>query len=197
MLTALSSYKWPDVRGLESFQGHRVHSAAWDHDFDYSHKRIAVIGNGSSGVQIVPQLAKLAGATVTNFARGSAWIYYRVPPSQHLGNAVSSNKNPPYSEEQKQQFREDPDSMRQLRRGMIARTNKAFRMVCVLPRTCIWRSAQNSRIFALHECRALRCLSAHRADPNIVHQRYRSQFRSHANRRRADARTTPARPSSL
>ena len=106
-----------------------MHSADWDHDYDYSHKRIAVIGNGSSGVQLVPQLARLPGTTVTNFARGSAWIYYRVPPSQHLGGKNGDDKNPLYSEEQKQQFREHPETMKELRKAMIARTNRAFKMV--------------------------------------------------------------------
>ena len=124
-----STHQWPNIPGIDTFRGHRVHSAAWDHDYDYTHKRIAVIGNGSSGVQIVPQMAKLPGTTVTNFARGSAWIYYRVPPSQHLGGKSASN-NPLYSEEQKKNFRENPESMKQHRKAMIHRTNKAFRMVC-------------------------------------------------------------------
>lgn len=123
-----STPNWPAIPGIETFKGHRVHSAEWDHNYDYSNKRIAVIGNGSSGVQIVPQMAKLPGTTVTNFARGSAWIYYRVPPSQHLGGKNKGN-NPAYTEEQKREFREHPETMRDHRRQMIARTNRAFRMV--------------------------------------------------------------------
>lgn len=67
------------------FQGHVVHSARWDHSYDYAGKRIAVIGNGSSGIQLVPQLAALPGTVVQNFVRGPAWVYYRAPPSVHLG----------------------------------------------------------------------------------------------------------------
>ena len=126
----LDSYKWPNISGIESFAGQRVHSADWDHSFDYSHKRVAVIGNGSSGVQIVPQLVNLPGTTITNFARGSAWIYYRVPPSQHLGGETK-DKNPAYSEEQKNQFRRNPESLKQHRKAMISRTNRAFKMVSI------------------------------------------------------------------
>jgi cation diffusion facilitator CzcD-associated flavoprotein CzcO len=128
----LDTYKWPNnIPGLDTFTGKKTHSAAWDHDFDYSHKRIAVIGNGSSGIQIVPQLIKLEGTRVMNFARGPAWIYYRVPPSQHLGTSDNAevDKNPMYTEEQKTEFRCNPESMKQHRKAMIARTNKAFRMV--------------------------------------------------------------------
>jgi hypothetical protein len=125
-----STYQWPDIPGFDSFKGHRVHSANWDHSYDYAHKKIAVIGNGSSGVQIVPQMAKLSGATVTNFARGPSWIYYRVPPSQHLGGSGKSGNNPPYTEEEKKNFRDHPEAMREHRAAMIRRTNRAFRMVC-------------------------------------------------------------------
>lgn len=84
-----------------------------------------MIGNGSLGIQIVPQMAKLPDTTVMNFARGPAWIYYRVPPSQHLNGAGKDN-NPPYTEEQKREFREHPEKMRDHRRAMIARINRAF-----------------------------------------------------------------------
>jgi cation diffusion facilitator CzcD-associated flavoprotein CzcO len=126
-----SIYKWPEIAGLDDFKGHRVHSAHWDDRYDYSHKKIAIIGNGSSGVQIVPQMAKLAGTTVTNFARGPSWIYYRVPPSQHLGKSGKSGNNPKYTEEDKANFRENPEAMKEHRKAMIGRTNRAFRMVCL------------------------------------------------------------------
>ncbi|KAK4941023.1 hypothetical protein LTR10_018943 [Elasticomyces elasticus] len=122
------TYQWPDIKGLQDFKGQRVHSANWDHDYDYSNKRIAVIGNGSSGVQIVPQMAKLPGTTVTNLVRGPSWIFYRVPPSQHLGRSGKSGNNPNYTEEERKGFREEPEKMKEHRKAMIARTNKAFRM---------------------------------------------------------------------
>ena len=121
---------WPKIYGLESFKGHVTHSARWDHSYDYSHKRIAVIGNGSSGIQIVPEMAKLAGTTVRNFIRSKAWVYYRVPPSRHLGRETD-DANPEYLEEEKQRW-QDPEEHRQYRKAMIARTNKAFRMVSMM-----------------------------------------------------------------
>lgn len=44
-----------------------------DSDYDYTGKRIAVIGNGSSAIQIIPKLQKVAGH-ITNFMRGPTWI---------------------------------------------------------------------------------------------------------------------------
>lgn len=130
-----SHSKWPEIPGLETFKGHKVHSANWDHSYDYANKRIAVIGNGSSGIQIVPQMAALPGTEVTNFTRSPVYVYYRVPPSQHLGEKAGANKNPSYSDETKQQFREDAEFYREFRRAMIRRTNKAFRMVRLFLRT--------------------------------------------------------------
>lgn len=51
-----SNWRWPDIPGLHSFQGPLVHSAAWDSSVSYKGKRVAVLGCGSSGVQIVPTI---------------------------------------------------------------------------------------------------------------------------------------------
>lgn len=122
-----SNPSWPKIAGLSDFKGHMTHLARWDHNFDYSNKRIAVIGNGSSGIQIVPQMVKLPGTTVKNFIRGAAWAYYRVPPSKHLGRETDDT-NPEYLETEKERFH-DPVQHREYRKGISYRTNKAFRLV--------------------------------------------------------------------
>jgi len=53
-----SHWKWPEIDGLQNFKGHLIHSADWPKDFEYAGKRVAVLGNGASGVQIVPALQK-------------------------------------------------------------------------------------------------------------------------------------------
>ena len=49
----------PDIDGLDEFEGEVFHSACWNHDFDLTGKRVAVIGTGASAIQIVPELAKM------------------------------------------------------------------------------------------------------------------------------------------
>jgi cation diffusion facilitator CzcD-associated flavoprotein CzcO len=115
---------WPSIPGLRSFAGHITHSARWDHNYDYSNKRIAVIGNGSSGIQIVPQMQKLPGTTVKNFIRGPAWVYYRAPPAKHLGRE-DPDPNPKYTSEERKRFK-DPEQHLSHRKGIIARSNKSF-----------------------------------------------------------------------
>lgn len=56
MLTCISNWKWPDIPGLHSFKGELVHSAAWPDNADFHGKKVAVLGCGSSGVQIVPNI---------------------------------------------------------------------------------------------------------------------------------------------
>src|SRR4051794_15046911 len=47
----------PDIPGLETFAGAAFHSARWDHSVTTDGARVAVVGTGSSGVQIVCALA--------------------------------------------------------------------------------------------------------------------------------------------
>lgn len=51
-----SKWRWPDIPGLDTFKGDLVHSANWPKELQYAGKRVAVIGNGSSGVQIVTEI---------------------------------------------------------------------------------------------------------------------------------------------
>jgi cation diffusion facilitator CzcD-associated flavoprotein CzcO len=65
--------KLPDIDGLHRFAGPIVHTARWDHTLDLEGKRIGVIGTGSSSIQVVPELAKVAGA-LSVFQRTPAWV---------------------------------------------------------------------------------------------------------------------------
>jgi cation diffusion facilitator CzcD-associated flavoprotein CzcO len=42
--------------GMEDFKGAMFHTARWDHTYDYTGKRMAVIGNGCSAAQVVPNV---------------------------------------------------------------------------------------------------------------------------------------------
>jgi cation diffusion facilitator CzcD-associated flavoprotein CzcO len=65
----------PDIPGLESFDGDVVHTARWDHSIDTSGRKIAVIGNGSTGVQIVSALQPDA-ARIAHFVRTPQWVIW-------------------------------------------------------------------------------------------------------------------------
>lgn len=63
----------PDIEGVETFRGPIFHTTAWDDSFDPSGKRIAILGNGSTGVQLMPKLAESA-SLVYQFQRTPQWI---------------------------------------------------------------------------------------------------------------------------
>lgn len=70
----LSDPAWPEIPGLDTFGGEIMHSARWKEGCDFKNKNIGVIGNGSSAIQIVPQLQKIEGTQLSCFVRSKTWI---------------------------------------------------------------------------------------------------------------------------
>jgi cyclohexanone monooxygenase len=55
----LSASRVPDFPGLDGFQGEWHHTGRWPHHkVDFAGKRVAVIGTGSSGIQVIPMIAR-------------------------------------------------------------------------------------------------------------------------------------------
>jgi len=51
----------PDLPGLETFSGRVFHTGRWPHNLaDFTGRRVAVIGTGSSGIQVIPEIAQQA-----------------------------------------------------------------------------------------------------------------------------------------
>jgi cation diffusion facilitator CzcD-associated flavoprotein CzcO len=69
----LSEPSYPDLPGLERFEGKTFHSARWDHEHDLEGERVAVIGTGASAIQFVPEIQpKVARMHV--FQRTAPWV---------------------------------------------------------------------------------------------------------------------------
>lgn len=73
----LSQPRWPDIPGLETFQGAKLHSARWDASVPLAGKRVGVIGTGSTAVQLIPPIAREA-ASLQVFQRTPNWILPRL-----------------------------------------------------------------------------------------------------------------------
>ena len=76
LLTAtgfLSQPRMPDIPGIDSFAGKVVHTAKWDDSYDLNGKRVAIIGTGATGVQLIPEVAKVA-ADLTVYQRTAIWV---------------------------------------------------------------------------------------------------------------------------
>lgn len=83
VFSALGPLSWPQmpkIPGINTFKGLSIHTAAWPRDpngfgpapLDLEGKRIAVIGVGSTGVQLIQEMAKIAGH-LTVFVRDPSW----------------------------------------------------------------------------------------------------------------------------
>lgn len=91
---------YPQIKGLQNFEGDTIHSARWDHSVSLDGKRIAIVGTGSTGVQIVSALA--SRAKVRHFQRTAQWIF--------------PVENPAFTEEQRAEFRSNRDLLVYLQR---------------------------------------------------------------------------------
>jgi cation diffusion facilitator CzcD-associated flavoprotein CzcO len=73
---ALHVPKIPELPGIEDFGGTAFHSANWRHDVDLTGQRVAVLGTGASGVQVVPAIVDQV-AHLDLYQRTPAWILPR------------------------------------------------------------------------------------------------------------------------
>jgi cation diffusion facilitator CzcD-associated flavoprotein CzcO len=70
---SLSAPVMPAIEGREDFGGVAHHTAQWPHGgVDFTGKRVAVIGTGATGVQVIQEVAKTAGE-LTVFQRTANW----------------------------------------------------------------------------------------------------------------------------
>ncbi len=69
----LSEPAFPDLPGLDTFEGQAFHSAQWPNEPDLSGRRVAVIGTGASAIQFVPQIQPDV-AHLTLFQRTPPWV---------------------------------------------------------------------------------------------------------------------------
>ena len=91
----LSQPRWPDIPGLHTFAGQRLHSARWDAGVPLQGRRVAVIGTGSTASQLIPPLAEQA-AHLTVFQRTANWVLPRIDrPYNAIDHALA--RLPPYT----------------------------------------------------------------------------------------------------
>ncbi len=69
----LSTRAYPKIKGLESFKGVSFHSQDWNHGYDFTGQRVAVIGTGASSIQFVPQVQPKV-ARLDLYQRTPPWI---------------------------------------------------------------------------------------------------------------------------
>jgi cation diffusion facilitator CzcD-associated flavoprotein CzcO len=99
---ALADPTYPDIPGLDTFEGTVMHSARWDDSIDLSGRQVAVIGTGASAIQIVPAIQPVVASLAIYqrtppwivprsdrpVKRSARWLYRYVPPFQKAVRAL-------------------------------------------------------------------------------------------------------------
>ena len=118
---------YPNIPGLDSFGGAAFHSARWNHEVDLAGKRVAVIGTGSSAIQIVSAIADEV-ARLELFQRTPQWV---IPVANNV-----------FTEKQKAEFRRNPEAIQAIRAEVATRYTEGFANVL--------SDAKNPMIQAIH-----------------------------------------------
>ncbi|KAL4767501.1 hypothetical protein BDW60DRAFT_147723 [Aspergillus nidulans var. acristatus] len=121
----LNNWRFPDIEGIDTFQGKLLHTAKWDPSYDWTGKSIAVIGNGSSGLQVVPALQPKA-SKIVNYIRHPTWISVNI-----AGDITKDHKgtNFAYTEEEKKLYRENPEAFLEYRKYVERSVNSVFKIM--------------------------------------------------------------------
>ncbi|CAI7655695.1 unnamed protein product [Penicillium manginii] len=120
----LNAWKWPAIPGLHSFQGRLFHTARYEEGYDLKDKRVAIIGSGSSGVQAVASVYSDVSKLYT-WVRSPTWITAGFAQKY----AGKDGANFEYSEEEKYEWREDPEKYREYRKMIEDEINLRYRAV--------------------------------------------------------------------
>jgi len=91
----LSLPKTPDIEGVDRYQGDVYRTGTWPHDsVDFSGKRVAVVGTGSSGIQCIPLIAREA-ARLTVFQRTPNFSIpaHNGPPPPHRLAGLAADRD--------------------------------------------------------------------------------------------------------
>ncbi|MCX7383484.1 MAG: NAD(P)/FAD-dependent oxidoreductase [Alphaproteobacteria bacterium] len=109
----LSSSRMPDIAGLDSFRGRVFHTGQWPHEqVEFTGRRVAVIGTGSSAIQSIPVIAEQAGHLT---------VFQRTP------NFSIPSRNGPMTTEYEQSWKRDyatrREEARHMRSGVLSPLN--------------------------------------------------------------------------
>lgn len=112
----LNNFKWPAIKGIETFKGRIVHTATWPDDYQkeqWKNDRVAIIGSGASSIQTVPTMQPHT-KHLDIFVRTAVWFV-------QLSDTFAQGKI--YSEEERDEFRRDPRKLLAHAKGIEDQVN--------------------------------------------------------------------------
>jgi cation diffusion facilitator CzcD-associated flavoprotein CzcO len=120
---SLNAWKWPALDGLHDFKGTLMHSAQWDSSSKLEGKRVALIGSGSTSIQILPRIAAKV-KSIDQYVRSATWLGF-----PFLGEELDARKdaiggNFTYTESEKESLAKDSHQSMQYRKHLMKKLNQ-------------------------------------------------------------------------
>ncbi|ROT36327.1 FAD/NAD(P)-binding domain-containing protein [Sodiomyces alkalinus F11] len=110
----LNHWKWPAIPGLDKYKGVLLHTANWDESVSLEGKVVGLIGNGSSGIQVLPAIRDKC-KKVTTFIREPTWV-----------SPVQGMEQHKYTPEERRAFAEKPGALLDYRKNIESGLNGQF-----------------------------------------------------------------------
>ncbi|CAI6334554.1 unnamed protein product [Periconia digitata] len=110
----LNNWAWPAIPGLDRYKGVLLHTANWDENVDLEGRHVGLIGNGSSGIQVLPTIQPYV-KKCTTFIREPTWV----SPVQGLEQHV-------FTDQERLEFATNPDALTKYRRDIERGLNGQF-----------------------------------------------------------------------
>lgn len=110
----LNNWRWPAIPDLDKYKGTLLHTANWDDNVNLAGRHVGLIGNGSSGIQVLPTIQPKVDK-VTTFIREPTWV----SPVQGLEQHV-------FSDQERFEFATKPGVLLEYRRNVERSLNGLF-----------------------------------------------------------------------
>lgn len=92
----LNKWDWPKIPGIDVFKGTKVHTAKWDSSLDLTDREVALIGAGSTGIQVLPSIQPIV-KRIDHYMKGKNWISPVGIGGDELGRRQAASGNCEFS----------------------------------------------------------------------------------------------------
>ncbi|KAF2652581.1 FAD/NAD(P)-binding domain-containing protein, partial [Lophiostoma macrostomum CBS 122681] len=113
----ISTPKYLQLEGLYTkFRGEVIHTARWRDEVDLTGRRVAVIGNGASGQQLIPNILSKV-QRIDHYVRTKTWVTATFAKDLYEASADASG-GPKFTNEELDLFKKDPKAYLEFRRQL-------------------------------------------------------------------------------
>lgn len=120
---AYNNWRWPTIPNRESYRGKMMHSAVWPQVDHLTGRTVTLIGNGSSGIQILPSILERADKIYV-LLRSKTWV----TPALANRFAGENGANKIYTDEEKEHWSKHPEEYCAYRKEIESELNVRFRL---------------------------------------------------------------------